>query len=69
MSTTDVPTAFIAKQALTTPPFILDNILVDDTVALVDSTTALVGSQTSIVTGLKANVVTTVPRPVIKISR
>lgn len=49
------PIGIIKKQSLTTPPFISDSTLVDDTVALVDSSTALSGGPTSIYPGIKAN--------------
>lgn len=57
----------IARQSLTTPPFILDGTLVDDPVALVDDHTALVGSQTTITTTLRTTVTTAVPRPRVNI--
>lgn len=50
------PILRIKKQALTTPPFIGDSTLVDDTVALVDDATALSGGQVTLHTGLRSNV-------------
>lgn len=44
----DIPVSTIYEQPLTTPPFIADSTLVDDTVALVDDTVALVGGLTTL---------------------
>lgn len=48
------PIGVIKKQSLTTPPFINDNTLVDDPVALVDDPVALVGGPFTIYPGIKA---------------
>lgn len=45
MATTDYPSGTIDIQPLTDVPFVIDNTLVDDTVALVDDTVALSGGQ------------------------
>lgn len=47
--TTDYPSASIEIQPLTEVPFVIDNTLVDDTLALVDDTTALSGGQITLV--------------------
>jgi hypothetical protein len=54
--TNDVPVSTIQEQPLTTPPFIGDNTLVDDPVALVDDPTALVGGPVTIVEGIQSRV-------------
>jgi len=56
MTTSDIPVSTIYEQPLTTPPFIVDSTLVDDTVALVDDTSALSGGQITIVEGIQAKV-------------
>lgn len=65
--TNDQPVSTIYEQPLTTPPFITDSILVDDTVAFVDDPTALSGGQITIVENIRSKVepdrvFTTVPR-------
>ena len=49
MSTNDIPVSTINEQPLITLPFVGDNTLVDDTVALVDDPIALVGGPLTIV--------------------
>lgn len=60
------PRSSIKKQPLTTPPFIADNTLVDDPVALVDDPTALVGGPTTIIDSIRTQVKVTRPHPSIK---
>lgn len=69
MTSTDIPNGFVKKQGLTTPPYIGDNTLVDDPVALVDDPVALVGNQVTILEGIQPKVIVLVPRPRVKISR
>lgn len=65
----DIPVSTIDEQALTNPPFTIDNTLVNDTVALVDDPTALSGGQITISPLLKSSITDTPPRSKISIFR
>jgi hypothetical protein len=66
MNSNDIPVATIKEQPLVTPPFVADNTLVDDPVALVDDPVALVGGPTTTSPDIPRSIISTTPSLKIK---